>query len=255
MIQRLRYLKNKIVRVELCLAPYGCNLIKMNICSYKHAKVNRNKIFLFLVVFLSGCKADEYLNVKKNPDLIQRLEEGNKRFIQGKFQNNRSPKLLEDLSKGQHPYAVVISCSDSRISPNVLFDTDLGDLFIIRTAGNVLDEVGLASIEYAVEHLNTKLVVIMGHKNCGVIQSYMHDEHPNNHIQSVINIIRDEPEEKALRAMHDNNCVHYELANVEHQYNYIITNSKLAKERLDKGQLKIAKAYLNTVNGKIEFLK
>ena len=211
-------------------------------------------MFIFLAGFtlVSSCKKDMPI---KPLDPLERLKMGNERFFKGEFQNHRSPKLLEELSKGQHPYAVIVSCSDSRISPNVLFDTDLGDLFIIRTAGNVIDEVGLASIEYAVEHLNAKLVVIMGHKNCGVIQSYMHDEHPNNHIKSVIDIIRNEPEEKLLKAKHDNNCEHYELANVEHQYNYIITNSKLTKEKLDKGQLKVVKAYLNTVNGKIEFLK
>lgn len=213
-------------------------------------------IFILVFFFFTfGCQKNKMNDENYILTPLEKLQHGNVRFIEGKFQNQRSPKLLEELAKGQHPYAVIVSCSDSRISPNVLFDTDLGDLFIIRTAGNVLDEVGLASIEYAVEHLKTKLVVIMGHKNCGVIQAYMQDERPKNHIGSVIDIIRNEPEEKQLKKKHDNNCVHYELANVEHQFNYLLEKSLLVKSRYDKGELKVVKAYLNTENGKIEFLK
>ena len=210
---------------------------------------------LIFFVFTYGCQKNKMNDENYILTPLEKLQQGNMRFIEGKFQNQRSPKLLEELAKGQHPYAIIVSCSDSRISPNVLFDTDLGDLFIIRTAGNVLDEVGLASIEYAVEHLKTKLVVIMGHKNCGVIQAYIQDEHPKNHIGSVIDIIRNEPEEKQLKKKHDTNCVHYELANVEHQFNYLMEKSLLVKSKYDKGELKVVKAYLNTENGKIKILK
>ena len=101
---------------------------------------------------------------------LKLLKEGNARFVSG----NLTPKdhYAEDrlkLSEGQHPFAVVLCCSDSRVSPEILFDQQLGDLFVIRNAGNVVDEDVLGSIEYAVEHLESPLVVILGHSSCGAV--------------------------------------------------------------------------------------
>ena len=101
---------------------------------------------------------------------LQSLKAGNERFVTG----NLLPKdtYAEDrkaLCEGQHPFAVVLCCSDSRVAPEILFDQKLGDLFVIRNAGNVVDEDVLGSIEYAVEHLGTPLVVVMGHSCCGAV--------------------------------------------------------------------------------------
>ena len=101
---------------------------------------------------------------------LQSLKEGNERFVTG----NLLPKdtYAEDrkaLCKGQHPFAVVLCCSDSRVAPEIIFDQKLGDLFVIRNAGNVVDEDVLGSIEYAVEHLETPLVVVLGHSSCGAV--------------------------------------------------------------------------------------
>ena len=101
---------------------------------------------------------------------LQSLRQGNERFISG----NLLPKdtYAEDrktLCEGQHPFAVVLCCSDSRVAPEIIFDQKLGDLFVIRNAGNVVDEDVLGSIEYAVEHLETPLVVVLGHSCCGAV--------------------------------------------------------------------------------------
>ena len=101
---------------------------------------------------------------------LKQLKEGNARFVSGDF----TPKddyavLREKLSAGQHPFAVVLCCSDSRVAPEIIFDQKLGDLFVIRNAGNIVDEEVLGSIEYAVEHLETPLVVVMGHASCGAV--------------------------------------------------------------------------------------
>lgn len=98
------------------------------------------------------------------------LKEGNNRFISGAL----TPKddyatLREQLTTGQHPFAVVLCCSDSRVAPEIIFDQKLGDLFVIRNAGNIVDEEVLGSIEYAVEHLGSPLVVVMGHASCGAV--------------------------------------------------------------------------------------
>ena len=101
---------------------------------------------------------------------LQSLKAGNERFVTG----NLLPKdtYADDrkaLCEGQHPFAVVLCCSDSRVAPEIIFDQKLGELFVIRNAGNVIDKHVLGSIEYAVEHLGTALVVVMGHSCCGAV--------------------------------------------------------------------------------------
>ena len=101
---------------------------------------------------------------------IKQLKEGNARFVSGALtQKDDYAALREQLSAGQHPFAVVLCCSDSRVAPEIIFDQKLGDLFVIRNAGNIVDEEVLGSIEYAVEHLETPLVVVMGHAACGAV--------------------------------------------------------------------------------------
>ena len=101
---------------------------------------------------------------------LELLKAGNDRFVSGALaKKDDYTTLREQLSAGQHPFAVVLCCSDSRVAPEIIFDQKLGDLFVIRNAGNIVDEEVLGSIEYAVEHLETPLVVVMGHSACGAV--------------------------------------------------------------------------------------
>ena len=101
---------------------------------------------------------------------LKQLKEGNARFVSGALTlKDDYAALREKLSTGQHPFAVVLCCSDSRVAPEIIFDQKIGDLFVIRNAGNIVDEEVLGSIEYAVEHLETPLVVVMGHSACGAV--------------------------------------------------------------------------------------
>ncbi|RDU24160.1 carbonic anhydrase [Anaerosacchariphilus polymeriproducens] len=103
-------------------------------------------------------------------DALNILKQGNKRYIEGKMENfDLGDTKRKELVKGQKPFAVVITCSDSRVVPEYIFDQGLGDLFVIRVAGNVIDTDEMASIEYGVEHAGAKLVVLLGHENCGAI--------------------------------------------------------------------------------------
>ena len=107
-------------------------------------------------------------------EALQRLKDGNHRFVkeqwEGKFNDSKRRNSLVD---GQSPYAIVLSCADSRVVPELAFDTGLGELFVIRVAGNVANTESIASIEYAVAHLNTKLIMILGHQNCGAVTAAM----------------------------------------------------------------------------------
>jgi len=93
-------------------------------------------------------------------DSLKNLFAGNKKFVK-----KADSDLMKELSKGQKPYAVVVTCSDSRVSPEIIFNETLGKIFVIRTAGNVVDKIALGSIEYAVEHCKAPLIVIMGHQS------------------------------------------------------------------------------------------
>ena len=119
------------------------------------------------------------------------LKSGNARFISGAL----TPKddysaLREKLSAGQHPFAVVLCCSDSRVAPEIIFDQKLGDLFVIRNAGNVIDKHVLGSIEYAVEHLGTSLVVVMGHSCCGAVTATRLGEALPDNIMAIARLIK-----------------------------------------------------------------
>ncbi|WP_158888293.1 carbonic anhydrase [Amycolatopsis anabasis] len=102
----------------------------------------------------------------------RRLVEGNSRFVEDKAAHpHQAAQWRKSLVEGQHPFACVLGCSDSRVSPELVFDTGLGDVFTVRSAGEVLDDAVVGSIEYSVEHVRTNLVVILGHANCGAVSA------------------------------------------------------------------------------------
>ena len=117
----------------------------------------------------------------------QRLMEGNMRFVQGLFQGRNLLDLRRTLAQGQQPEAAVLCCSDSRVPAEIIFDQSLGDLFVVRTAGLVLDPTSIGSLEYAVGHLHVPLLVIKGHEGCGAVTAAVeHPEATEGHIGSII---------------------------------------------------------------------
>lgn len=109
----------------------------------------------------------------KSPrESLEQLKEGNQRFVENKTTApRRDEKTRADLASTQKPFAIVLSCSDSRVPPELLFDQGLGDVFVVRTAGHVLDPGPIASIEYALEHLGARLIVVLGHESCGAVKT------------------------------------------------------------------------------------
>ncbi len=188
---------------------------------------------------------------------MKNLVEGNRRFVTG----NLSAKDLgqdkrEDLLKnGQHPFAVVVTCSDSRVPPELLFDQALGDLFVIRVAGNVLDAVPLGSVEYAVDHLHTPLVVILGHENCGAVHATVEGGDPPGSIGAITTLIQ--PSVDKVRAM---GLDGHELCEKAADENIRATlkdleNSPVIKNLLDKGQLALVGAKYFIGSGEVVFFE
>jgi len=112
---------------------------------------------------------------------LDNLRAGNARFVAGQtLHPNQSVDRRTEVAAGQKPFAIVLTCADSRLSPEILFDQGLGDLFVIRVAGNVVDSFTLASIEYAAEHLGSRLLVVLGHERCGAVKAAI-DAKPTKH--------------------------------------------------------------------------
>ena len=126
------------------------------------------------------------------------IKEKNKQFLQIIDINPNLKKRRDELVKGQHPDTLIITCSDSRVVPEYIFNARLGELFVIRTAGNVINEGELATVEYAIEHLKVKRIIVLGHTHCGAIHAAINNEHGMyldpilNRIKTNISIITNE---------------------------------------------------------------
>ena len=133
-------------------------------------------------------KPDEKLTSAE--EALTLLKEGNARFVSGELAPKDSHAAdREVLSGGQVPYAIVLCCADSRVAPEIYFDQKLGDIFVIRNAGNVVDEVVLGSIEYGAEHLGSPLVVVLGHTSCGAVTAAVQGGDLPRNIQAIVNKI------------------------------------------------------------------
>ncbi|MGA7933357.1 MAG: carbonic anhydrase [Kovacikia sp.] len=122
---------------------------------------------------------------------LQLLMEGNQRYVSHKLAHpHGDQKRLLEVAKGQHPFAIILGCADSRVSPELLFDQGLGDLFVVRVAGNILNDAVLGSIEYAAEHLAVPLVMVLGHERCGAVSAAVDGGKVPSHIDSLVNAIQ-----------------------------------------------------------------
>src|SRR4029077_17465300 len=116
---------------------------------------------------------------------------GNLRFVTSPMSKEKpTAERRTATAQAQHPFAIILGCADSRVSPELVFDENLGDLFVIRTAGNLIDEHALGSIEYAVEHLGTRLIVVLGHERCGAVTAALESSHAPGHINSLVRDIQ-----------------------------------------------------------------
>ena len=129
------------------------------------------------IAFAQGAHYDKEVAAVTPMTAMRRLIAGNRRFVEGNTEHrNQDATRRKEVSKGQKPFAMILSCSDSRVPPEVIFDQGLGDLFIVRNAGNGTDTSALASMQYAAAHLDPRLLVVMGHEKCGAVSAAMAGE-------------------------------------------------------------------------------
>jgi carbonic anhydrase len=213
---------------------------------------------------------------------ISRLKEGNSRFIAGNMQHphetsderayiakhsyenpgvislgmtsEQAAKRRAELTKSQHPFAIILSCSDSRVPPEMVFDEGLGDLFIVRVAGNVLNDEGLGSIEFAVDALAARLILVLGHQSCGSVDAAMNTVAAKGkapgHIQSLVAAIKpvvDSTPKGDLDTMIK--------ANVKHVVDALRSSTPILKARVDSGDVQVVGGYYTLDTGAVTFLE
>jgi len=182
---------------------------------------------------------------------IKHLTEGNLRYIEDNIEtpNIKSTQRYE-YTKGQSPFAIILNCADSRVVPEVIFDQGIGDLFVIRVAGNIANPSSIASIEYAVAHIGCNLIIVLGHESCGAvgaaIDSYPDvDNGPNlNHLVSFITPAVEQnmgaPIETVVRCNAENNA------------QTMLDNSDIIKQYVNAGDLRIVPGYYGFESGKVD---
>ena len=188
-------------------------------------------------------------------DAIQKLKDGNKRFVKAESQHpDESKERRDEMLKGQHPFVVILSCSDSRVPPELIFDQGLGDIFEIRNAGNVLNEHVIGSIEYAVMHCGVKLIVIMGHQDCGAIAATLSGVSETKYIKALEDSIKpaiDDCKEQGLEINSDNVVKAHVMQDIEE---LMAQDTELVKY-MKEHDVKIVPAYYHLDSGKVDFLK
>ncbi len=188
--------------------------------------------------------------LEKAQKVLDILLEGNKNFVEGKSKNdNRNAESLVSLKNGQSPVACIVTCSDSRVIPELIFDKGFGELFVVRCAGAVIGENILESVEYAVDHLNVPLVMVLSHDDCGVMKAAkaMYPQEPDELqllIRSVYEIIDSESE------CYNEIARNYTLT----KKRKLLKRSKILRQAHHDGKFEIVRGYLNFDSGKVEII-
>lgn len=187
--------------------------------------------------------------VANSTDAINLLKEGNQRFVQNDSELiNISSERRNLLKNGQHPYATLVSCSDSRVTPSLVFNAGLGEIFDVRLAGNIVDQDALGSIEYAVDHLQCPLVVVMGHQSCGAVTAtydvVVKGEKVEGNLQAVVNEIKPSINPKGTI----DEAINTNIARMVE----IIKEDPIIKEKIEEGKVDVVGAYYN-LNGTVTF--
>jgi carbonic anhydrase len=188
-------------------------------------------------------------------EALMRLKSGNQRFVSGKLGKRDYAQARKQLAGGQSPYAIILTCSDSRVAPEIVFDESLGKLFTVRVAGNVVDPVVLGSIEYAVEHLNSRLVLVMGHQSCGAVKAAIAGGHTTANIEELLHRIEPAAQLAKAKKLDEQGMLKAAIeANVRLQMERATRDSELLREFAEKKGLKIVGGVYSLQTGRVEFL-
>lgn len=241
----------------------------MNRKSIRNVSLITSLLVAFLII---GCGKNETIKNRINTDNAtnpiytrpedvnmddakQLLIDGNKRYVDNEtLYNDISAERRDKLSSsGQKPFAVILSCSDSRVPPEIIFDQALGDLFVIRNAGNVIDPIALGSIEYGAEHLNSPLIVVLGHEKCGAVKAATEDGKASENITAIVNKIK--PSYEKVKSNSKDSEEVYNMTIDENIENSIIAikQSPVIQKLLKEKKINIIGARYDLDTGEVNF--
>jgi len=185
--------------------------------------------------------------------VLAELKSGNGRHVKHRYQHpHETVERMRQLVTGQHPHAEILSCSDSRVPPEIVFDQGLGDLFIVRVAGNVATDTELGSLEYGAEHLHIPLVVVLGHESCGAVTAAVQGGPPEGHIAALVDLIK--PAVEKTRGTSGDPVANAVRMNVELVVKQLRSSTPILSELVAHGKLRIVGAVYSIETGSVTWL-
>ena len=196
-------------------------------------------------------------------DALRCLKDGNARFVSSNFSKGRGlePSERIKLAKGQHPFAVVLGCSDSRVPPEIVFDQNPGDLFVIRVAGNVVSPVQSGSVEFAVEHFGAQLVVVLGHSGCGAIRATLEEircpsENLSRNLRAIIEVVKPALQDVSIGDLEKVSEKEFQQAvqkNIQSSICHLREESAIVQQKINEHCLEVVGAEYCLESGKVEW--
>jgi carbonic anhydrase len=216
----------------------------------KSSRFTRSVLLIFTFATLRSLFGEPTLT----PDAaLARLLEGNQHYVAGTPTHpDQSVERRTSLAEGQTPFAIILTCSDSRVAPELYFDQGLGDLFVLRNAGNVLDDHTIGSIEYAVEHLHAGLIVVVGHAKCGAVAATVAGGHAPGHIHSIVESIA--PAYESVAKQEGDKVDNTVRANARRVAGILARVEPILGEAVKSGRVKVVAGRYDLATGRVEIL-
>ena len=187
-------------------------------------------------------------------EALERLLAGNHRFVADRRSYpDQTPAHRQELAAGQHPFAAILGCADSRVPPEIIFDQGLGNLFIVRVAGNFVDNASLGSLEYAVQHLGVPLIVVLGHSGCGAVQAAMAGDDTQGQIAMLVAAIQ--PAVKLAKTGYGEALDQAVRINIAMVVRHLRTAAPILAPLVEEGSIKILGAHYDLASGVVELLQ
>ena len=214
-------------------------------------KLHPCNLILITAIALSGwaMAADPTKPSVGADDALARLKAGNERFASSKVSSGKPVAARRaETAQEQHPFAIIVGCADSRTAPEIIFDQNIGDLFVIRTAGNLVDDYALGTIEYGVANLGARLIVVLGHQRCGAVKAALGSASAPGHINALVRDIQ--PAVIATKGKEGD-----ALANAVHENDALVAGKIQKQAQLGElaSQVRIVEGYYDLDTGKVEW--